>query len=493
VTKAIALRRYPRFFLGRRSARLACLTQALRAMADGDLTVFIPSTAGDELGALERAVEAVLAQMQQIVGTVQEGVERFHVDRLSVADVNKMMLDSAETTAGQAYDVGLSAQQVSESIHVVASSTEELSVTISEIARHASLASEIATSAAAEGQVADKSVRDLGAALNQVEDIANVINSIASQTHLLALNATIEAARAGSAGRGFAIVAAEVKQLARSTAEATKQVRDVVAGIHADSQRASQGIGQISVTMARICESTSSIAAAVNQQTSTTREIGRVSIVAAHSAEEISRRVSEVHDRARELAYIGASNGATKSKDFAILEGAFRAAVSGFQMGEFVAVIEAEDEPHTNQAQLNAIGTSTTLGVTTVLDTVTGDGLLEFQYFGSWLHGSGYETDPGGDAYSCVPGDEITIRFVGRRLKFYGYKDKQQGIAEIWIDSTTHTLIDFYSADRSQSMMWESEQLTDGEHVLHVVVSPTKNRESRYFWVSLAKVEISVA
>lgn len=262
--------------------------------------------------------------------------------------------------------------------------------------------------------------------MGDVEDIANVISAIAGQTHLLALNAKIEAARAGEAGLGFGIVAAEVKALSKATAEATEQVRVIVAGIQAGSVRASDAINQITGTMSLICESTSSIASAVSQQNATTREIGRVSVTAADDARDISGRVSAVHNRAREVAYVGARNDAAGSEEFASLEAAFRTAIEGYRVGAFVAALGSSDAVHVDQAQLNAMGTTTADGVTSVLDTVVGNGLNEFAYTGAWLHGSGYETDPGGDAYCSVPGDRVEMRFAGRKLRFTGCKDQQQ-------------------------------------------------------------------
>lgn len=471
-------------------ARIKALSAVLAAVNSGDLTAATSSQHRDGLGDVERGVDQMVARMTQIVGTLQEGLERFHTGRQSVAQVHKDMLDSAELTAGQAYDAGVSAEQVSDSINIVASSTEELVATVKEIARHATFAADIAVTAAAQGEVADKGVHELSTALEQVQSIANVIGSIAGQTHLLALNAMIEAARAGDAGLGFEVVAAEVKELSRATAEATQQVRSIVVGIQEGSERASEAITQITGTMALICESTSSIASTVTQQTATTREIGRVSIIAAQGAADISGRVAAVHDRARDVAYAGASNDATKAKEFEILETAFRRTIDGMNVGGYVAGIATDEEVAIDQEALNREGTTTTDGVTTVLDTVLGTGLNQFAFTGSWLHGSGYDTDPGGDAYSSIPGDEVRMSFAGRRLRFHGCKDKQQGMAEVWIDEQPRELIDFYAPDRLHQLLWESPELPPGEHTFHLVVSSKKNADSRYFWNSVAKVEI---
>ena len=323
--------------------RIRRLTSTLAAAQAGDLTVRTSSTRRDELGAVEHGVDELVGRMVNVVGTVQQGLDRFHTARLGVASIHKEMLDTAEMTAGQAYDAGVSAQQVSDSIHVVASATEELAATVNDIERHATIAADIAVSAAEQGQVADSGVRDLSTAMRDVEDIANVISAIAGQTHLLALNAKIEAARAGEAGLGFGIVAAEVKALSKATADATEQVRAIVAGIKTGSVRASDAINQITGTMSLICESTSSIASAVSQQNATTREIGRVSVTAAEGARDISGRVSAVHNRAREVAYVGARNDAAGTEEFASLEAAFRTAIEGYRVGAFVAVIGSSD------------------------------------------------------------------------------------------------------------------------------------------------------
>lgn len=480
------------FQRGRRGdrARIRSLAVVVTAVVAGDLSVSSGSTRRDALGDAERGVDELIARLRQIVGTVRQGVERFHDGRLNFAEVKKAMLDTAELTAGQAYDAGVSAEQVSASVQIVAMSTEDLVATVNDIARHATAAADIAVLAAAQGEAANDGVHQLGAAVQQVESVADVIRRIAAQTHLLALNAMIEAARAGDAGRGFAVVAAEVKDLSRATAEATEQVLAIVAGIQEESVRASAAIKQITDTMAEICISTSSIATSVTEQTATTREIGRVSSIAADGAADISRRVTALHDRAREVAYVGASDTGTRRTDFALLEAAFEHAVDGFAVHDVAVQFEEAQETEVDREALNAAGTSTQDGVTTVLDYVVGTGLNQFTYTGAWLHGLGYETDPCGDAYSSVPGDRVELRFVGRRIRFYGFVDKQQGMADVWVDDAEPTLVDFYSPERGRSMLWESPELPSGEHTFQLVVSTRKHPDSRYFWNSVAMVEI---
>jgi len=236
---------------------------------------------------------------------------------------------------------------------------------------------------------------------------------------------------------------------------------------------------------------TASIAGAVNQQTATTREIGRVSEVASEGASDISGRVSSVHDRAPEVAYTGAQRDAARSDEFARIEKALRETVEGFRVGAVDVSIDTGEEAVVDQAQRNVEGTRTVGNVTTILDYVVGSGLHEFECTGAWLHGSGYATDVGGDAYSSVAGDQVKLRFRGRQLRFYGSADKQQGMAEVHIDNQEPVLIDFYAPRRSaHTLLWTSPELSPGEHTFWLKVSPRKNPESRYFWASVAKVEV---
>jgi hypothetical protein len=442
-------------------------------------------------------VEAHLAdavdRMRQVVGAVQQAVEVFHDGRVWVATMNDTMLDTAELTAGQAYDVGVSAGSVSSSMQVVALSARELLATVNEIARHGTLAADIGSSAVSQATVAGTNVQELDAAFERVDEIATTITSIASQTHLLALNASIEAARAGDAGLGFAVVATEVKELSRATAEATEQVRSIVSEIHDGAARATAAIHEMTATVSRIQDSTASIATAVSQQTATTREVRRASSVAARGASDISGRVEKLHDQAREIAYSGSRNGPIRSKSFALLENGLRELVRGFDIGEFTAPDFVDDEPdeRVDQAHLNRIGTTVTDGVTRVLHNVLGTGLNEWSYQGSWLHAAGQEDDSIGASSSSVTGDEIAVRFTGRKLRFTGTQDEQHGMAEVWIDDNPPTVVDFYSDERGQRVLWESPHLSPGEHTWHLRVTGGKHAQSRYFWVAAAWVEIN--
>src|SRR6202007_1797629 len=137
-------------------------------------------------------------------------------------------------------------------------------------------------------------------AATRIGNVVELINTIAGQTNLLALNATIEAARAGEAGRGFAVVATEVKALADQTAKATGEISQQISGIQTATQESVGAIGEISGTIEKLSEISSTIAAAVEQQGAATQEISRNVQQAARGTEQVSSNIVDVQHGASE-------------------------------------------------------------------------------------------------------------------------------------------------------------------------------------------------
>lgn len=178
----------------------------------------------------------------------------------------------------------------SSNVQMVAAATEELSASISEISNQVSHTAVSAQETALIVQQTSSQVERLSEAAHKIGEIVDMIRGIAEQTNLLALNATIEAARAGEAGKGFAVVASEVKNLAGKTSEATKEIIAQVETIQTETKQTVDGIDAIVSKIADVQERSASVAAAVEQQQAATAEISRSVYQASAGAQDTTNQ-----------------------------------------------------------------------------------------------------------------------------------------------------------------------------------------------------------
>ena len=190
--------------------------------------------------------------------------------------------------------VAAASEEASTNVQSVASATEELSSSVNEISR------QVQESAGWAARPSTRPAPPMTASAScrrrpsRIGDVVELINTIAGQTNLLALNATIEAARAGEAGRGFAVVASEVKALAEQTAKATGEIGQQIAGIQGATAESVSAIKEISGTIERLSEISSTIAAAVEEQGAATQEISRDVQQAAQGTQQVSSNIADV-------------------------------------------------------------------------------------------------------------------------------------------------------------------------------------------------------
>jgi methyl-accepting chemotaxis protein len=320
------------FFIGRSvSNPLSAMTAAMIELAKGNFAVVLPGLGRpDEIGEVAQAVETFKVNSERKAR--DEAEAKIEQDRLAAqrrkADMFKLAddfegavgeivetvssasteLEASATTLTSSAEraqelttiVAAASEEASTNVQSVASATEELSSSVSEISRRVQESARMAGEAVDQAHTTSDRVSELSKAAARIGDVVELINTIAGQTNLLALNATIEAARAGEAGRGFAVVASEVKALAEQTAKATGEIGQQITGIQSATQDSVTAIKEISGTIEKLSEISSTIAAAVEEQGAATQEISRNVQKAAQGTMQVSSNISDVQRGASE-------------------------------------------------------------------------------------------------------------------------------------------------------------------------------------------------
>ena len=236
-------------------------------------------------------------QFENAVGEIIETVSSSSTELEAAANT---LTRTAEHTQELSTMVAAASEEASANVQSVASASEEMASSVNEISRQVQEAARIAGDAVEQAHRTNDRVNALSQAATRIGDVVELINTIAGQTNLLALNATIEAARAGEAGRGFAVVASEVKALAEQTAKATSDITHQVAGIQTATRDSVAAIKEISGTIGRISEISSTIASAVEEQGAATQEISRNVQQAAQGTTQVASNITDVQRGASE-------------------------------------------------------------------------------------------------------------------------------------------------------------------------------------------------
>ena len=254
-------------FLLRRSISqpLLAILAVTKDIAEGDLTTKVEVTSNDEIGQLQSAMKKMTDKLFAIVSEVKNGTEA-------------ISCGSDEVSRGNA-DLSQRTEEQASSLEETASSMEEMTSTVKQNADNASQANQLAAGARTQaekgGEVVGNAITamaEINSSSKKIADIISVIDEIAFQTNLLALNAAVEAARAGEQGRGFAVVAGEVRSLAGRSAEAAKEIKDLIQDSVEKVQQGTDLVDESGKTLEEIVNSVKKVTDIVSEIASSSQE-----------------------------------------------------------------------------------------------------------------------------------------------------------------------------------------------------------------------------
>lgn len=343
------------------------MTDAMRRLARGELETQVPGRGqGKEISLMAEAVDVFKHNALEVERlNAEEEVRKLRAAEDRRDSMNKLAQTFESSVGGVVQGVGSSADQMTSTassmaaavthasdacdqvnkaveranvnVSTVASATEELSTSLSEVRRRVSTSASDTRAAVDAAEAADDKVAGLQEATQRISQVVGLIADIAEQTNLLALNATIESARAGDAGKGFAVVASEVKSLANQTQRATEDISGFVTEISGATKDAVDAVRSIKETIQRIDQNTTGISDAVTQQEQATVEI-------ADNAQRAARRTQELGESMSVVTQSASETGAAASQVESVAQQLSKEATTlKTQVDDFLGKVTADE------------------------------------------------------------------------------------------------------------------------------------------------------
>lgn len=300
-------------------------------VSKGNLRRKVPIIFNDELGRLANGVNSMIDSLRELVGQMREQSEALEKAGTELEHTSGQAASSASETSAQADEIAQTSAANEERINSVASANEEVTATVKEVAQSSMLSMNMVTEVGEKIDETSKTIDRLHEYFVQIEGVMQFIRNIAEQTNLLALNATIEAARAGEAGKGFAVVASEVKELARQTGEATDKIVDTIQGLREIVDASVDAVKNVHEMIDPVQAIASDISHSMEQNIEAVNEISHNAQEVALSASDSTRQIDELRNAVGVVAK-AAENTADTSRKLNSLAGEIETLISRFNI-----------------------------------------------------------------------------------------------------------------------------------------------------------------